>query len=66
MTIYKSDKLLSALEKEIDNKLNAKQRSAMQKIIRSYFISVHKEAVEKTIIAKNRINRTFEYPNFED
>ena len=64
--IYKSDACINSLQQELGIKFSAKNRSAMQKIIRGYFIIVHKEAVEQTIIAKNRINRTFESPNFED
>ena len=64
MTIYKSDQLINSIEKELGIKFSAKNRSAMQKIIRGYMITVHKEAVEKTIIAKNKHN--YVEPNFND
>ncbi len=36
----------------------------MQSIIRRYFCDIHKDAVEKTIIASNK--KQFITPNFED
>lgn len=39
-------------------------RRKAQLIIREYFCQVHKDAVEKTIIAKNK--QTFIEPNFND
>ena len=39
-------------------------RKKMQVIIRQYFCDIHKNAVEKTIIANNK--KQFVTPNFED
>lgn len=68
-TIYKSDALINSLQHELGLKFSAKNRSAMQKIIRGYFIQVHIEAVEATEMAKNRqVNYATKYekPNFND
>lgn len=64
-TGYKSDKLISFIEKEIGSKLSSAKRHAIQKEMRKYFINIHREAVDATIIAKNKPT-VFIYPQFED
>jgi len=64
MTVYKSDKLLNSLQKELKIKFTAKQRSVMQKVVREYFIQVHREACESTLISFNR--KSFRLPNYHD
>ena len=64
MTVYKSDKLIFEIEDVIKQKLTAKQKSVMQKAIRKYFIEVHKEACEATLMSINKHN--YKLPNFED
>ncbi|CAK0771632.1 hypothetical protein CCP3SC1AL1_570011 [Gammaproteobacteria bacterium] len=60
----KSEQLLNELieAKIITNKLCDRYKAQM--IVRHYFCEVFKEAVEKTIIAKNK--KQFIYPEFLD
>jgi len=64
MTIYLSDKLISDIERINDNKYSAKEKSVLQKTIRDYFIRVHNEAVESTVMASNK--SVYKSPNFTD
>jgi histone H3/H4 len=64
MTLYKSDRCINEIQKELGLKLSADKRAMVQKILRSYFVDIHKQAVEKTIMAKNK--NEFVYPNFHD
>jgi len=63
-TFYKSDSLIKFIEKETGSKFNAAQRSSIQKEIRAFAIVVHREAVDQTIIAKNKSN--YIEPNYHD
>ena len=60
----KSERLIEDLIKAkiITNRLCDRRKA--QLIIRDYFCKVHKEAVEKTEIAKNKL--TYTPPNFYD
>ena len=64
MTIYLSDKLINDIENIVDKKYSAKEKSAMQKTIRGYFIQIHNEAVQSTMIATNK--KQFIEPKFYD
>lgn len=64
MKHYKSEQLLDELRaagvsiKLCDEKL-------LQSVVRRYFVDIHREAVEATIMAKNKPT-AFVEPNFED
>lgn len=62
--MHRSERLIQDLidAKIITNRLCDRRKA--QLIIREYFCQVHKEAVEKTIIAKNKPN--YREPNFND
>ncbi len=63
MAKHKSEKLIEALLSSgiIKDKFCPKKA---QIIIRKHLTTVHREAVEATIIAKNK--KSFNYPQFED
>jgi len=61
---YLSDELIDSLEDDIDTKFKLCDKRKMQKTIRDYFIRVHNEAVESTIMASNK--SVYVKPNFED
>lgn len=61
---YLSDDLIDSLEDDTDTKFKLCDRRKMQKTIRDYFIRVHNEAVESTVIASNKPH--YVKPNFED
>jgi len=62
--IYRSDEMINKIQKQIGVKFSAENRSAMQKIIREYFIKIHLEACSATEIAKNK--SVYITPNFND
>jgi len=64
MTLYKSDRCINEIQKELGLKLSADKRAMVQKILRSYFTDIHREAVDQTIIAKNKPN--YIEPNYND
>ncbi len=65
MTIYKSDKCINEVLEELDIvKLSAAKRARLQKILRTYFCDIHKEACEATVMAINK--KTLKLPNFYD
>ncbi len=61
---YLSDHLIERMKADGYIKSNLCDEMALRKLIRGFFIRVHENAVDETIIAKNKKN--FERPNFED
>jgi len=61
---HKSEQLLDELRA---NGVSIKlcDEKAMQSVVRKYFIDIHREAVEATIMAKNKAT-AFVEPNFND
>lgn len=64
MTLYKSDRCINEIQKELGLKLSADKRAIVQKILRLYFTDIHREACEATLIAKNKPN--YIEPNYND
>lgn len=62
--MYLSNKLIDELEKDTGLKFTLCSQKRMQKTIRDYFIQIHEEACDSTIMAINKKN--FKKPNFED
>lgn len=62
--MHRSESLILELiaSKIIPNRLCDVKKA--QVIIRKYFCDIHRDAVERTVIAKNRVN--FKFPDFED
>lgn len=61
---YLSDNLIESLEKDLKTEFKLCDKRKMQKTIRDYFIRVHNEACDATVIANNK--RIALRPNFED
>jgi len=61
---YLSDKLISDIEKCLNVTFLEYEKDEMRKTIRGYFIRVHNEACDSTVIASHK--KTFVKPNFED
>jgi len=64
MTIYKSDKAINEIQDELGIKFTAANRAKIQRILRTYFVNIHREACKETRIAKNK--REYIEPNFTD
>jgi len=61
--MYKSQKLINDLNKA-GVKIKLCDEKKIQQIIRQYFCEIHKDAVEQTIMANNKIK--FTEPQFND
>lgn len=61
---YLSEKLLDELYEDKNVMMTILDRNKAQKIIRNYFIRVHNEAVESTVMASNK--SVYKKPNFTD
>lgn len=59
-----STKLIEQLEFDSKVKFKLCDKKKMQKSIREFFCLIHRDAVEKTVIAKNR--KEFVFPQFYD
>jgi len=62
--MYLSDKLIKQIEIDSGVKFKLCDKSKMQKTIRDYFIQVHNEAVEATVMASNK--KVYSPPQFFD
>jgi hypothetical protein len=64
MTVYLSDRLISDMEKIVNTKFSSAEKAEMKHKIRDYFIRIHNEACDASVIANNK--RIALRPNFED
>jgi hypothetical protein len=61
---YLSDQLIERMKADGHTHPKLCDEVALRKLIRGFFIRVHEDAVDSTLIAKNKKN--FERPNFDD